>query len=326
MTDQPASQFCFDVFMPQNLGGLGARICCIFTTPNVRAEATCGRRPLSSNVRPQQQPMCSKRVTTTAGSGQGIAPWEPAPSTKRTRRSAGTELVAFNGRGARTSNVGGVRRALCKTFRFCTAERVQGQRGPPNARPYPAARHVWPPRGAKVGRESAQVRLQNFQRATQVSARGRGGRVPPEGDKSFYSVHTSRRARKLRSNPSLERRPHLAGRPSSNVRRRQNRPGSRSGAEPIPGCGKLRTSEATWVGGANMELTLDALQAEVLKLPAADRVRLLDVLLDSIDEDEEVEREWERVADERDAELESGAVSAVDGPTVLARLRAKYGA
>ena len=73
-----------------------------------------------------------------------------------------------------------------------------------------------------------------------------------------------------------------------------------------------------------MEMTLDALQAEVLKLPAADRARLLDVLLDSIDEDEEVEREWEQIADERDAELDSGAVSPVDGPTVLARLRAKH--
>ena len=73
-----------------------------------------------------------------------------------------------------------------------------------------------------------------------------------------------------------------------------------------------------------MEMTLDALQAEVLKLPAADRARLLDVLLDSIDEDEEVEREWEQIADARDAELDSGAVSPVDGPTVLARLRAKH--
>lgn len=75
-----------------------------------------------------------------------------------------------------------------------------------------------------------------------------------------------------------------------------------------------------------MELTLDTLQAEVLKLPAADRVRLLDVLLDSIDEDDEVERDWERVADERDAELESGTALPVDGPSVLARLRTKYGA
>ena len=75
-----------------------------------------------------------------------------------------------------------------------------------------------------------------------------------------------------------------------------------------------------------MELTLDALQAEVLKLSPADRARLLDVLLDSMDEDQEVERQWEQVADERDAELESGAVSPVDGPAVLARLRSKCGA
>ena len=73
-----------------------------------------------------------------------------------------------------------------------------------------------------------------------------------------------------------------------------------------------------------MEMTLDSLQAEVLKLSTADRARLLDVLLDSIDEDEEVEREWEQIADERDAELDSGMVSAVDGPSVLARLRAKH--
>jgi RNA polymerase-interacting CarD/CdnL/TRCF family regulator len=75
-----------------------------------------------------------------------------------------------------------------------------------------------------------------------------------------------------------------------------------------------------------MDMTIETLRAEIRKLSAADRARLLDSLLDIIDEDEEVEREWEQVADERDAELESGAVQAVDGPTVLARLRAKYGA
>jgi hypothetical protein len=73
-----------------------------------------------------------------------------------------------------------------------------------------------------------------------------------------------------------------------------------------------------------MELTLDTLEAEILKLSMADRARLLDTLLESIDPSEEVEREWERIADERDAELDSGKVEAVDGPTVLARLRAKY--
>jgi putative addiction module component (TIGR02574 family) len=73
-----------------------------------------------------------------------------------------------------------------------------------------------------------------------------------------------------------------------------------------------------------MELTLEVLQTEVMKLSAADRARLLDTLLDSMDQDKDTEREWEELADRRDAELESGAVEAVDGPTVLARLRAQF--
>jgi putative addiction module component (TIGR02574 family) len=73
-----------------------------------------------------------------------------------------------------------------------------------------------------------------------------------------------------------------------------------------------------------MELTLEVLQTEVMKLSAEDRARLLDTLLDSMDQDEDTEREWEELADRRDAELDSGAVQAVDGPTVLARLRAQF--
>lgn len=99
------------------------------------------------------------------------------------------------------------------------------------------------------------------------------------------------------------------------------RPSARA---PRSGCGKLRAFATHSLGADTMELTLDSLQAEVLKLSAADRTRLLDVLLDSIDQDEEVEREWEQIADERDAELDSGSVAAVDGPSVLARLRAKH--
>ncbi len=73
-----------------------------------------------------------------------------------------------------------------------------------------------------------------------------------------------------------------------------------------------------------MELTLEVLQTEVMKLSAEDRSRLLDTLLDSMDQDEDTEHEWEQLADRRDAELDSGAVEAVDGATVLARLRAKF--
>ena len=73
-----------------------------------------------------------------------------------------------------------------------------------------------------------------------------------------------------------------------------------------------------------MEPTLDTVQAEAMKLSSADRVRLLDALLDCVDQDDEIERAWEQVADQRDGELESGAAVAVDGPTVVARLRARF--
>lgn len=73
-----------------------------------------------------------------------------------------------------------------------------------------------------------------------------------------------------------------------------------------------------------MDLTVATLQAEVLKLSASDRAKLLDLLLDSIDQDEEVEREWQLLADERDAELDAGAAVAIPGPPMLARLRAKH--
>ena len=89
-------------------------------------------------------------------------------------------------------------------------------------------------------------------------------------------------------------------------------------------CGKLRASDAIHHSYRTMETTLDTLQAEVMKLSAADRARLLDALLDRVDQDEEVEKEWERVADRRDAELDSGAVVALDGPAVLAGLKAKF--
>ena len=89
-------------------------------------------------------------------------------------------------------------------------------------------------------------------------------------------------------------------------------------------CGKLWVPDAIHHPNRTMETTLDTLQAEVMKLSAADRSRLLDALLDKVDQDEEVEKEWEQIADRRDAELDSGAVIAVDGPTVLASLKAKF--
>ena len=72
-----------------------------------------------------------------------------------------------------------------------------------------------------------------------------------------------------------------------------------------------------------MSTTLDALEAEVLNLPLADRSRLLDRLIVSLDADRAVEEAWMQEAKRRDEEIESGAVQAIPGDLVLARLRAE---
>lgn len=72
-----------------------------------------------------------------------------------------------------------------------------------------------------------------------------------------------------------------------------------------------------------MSTTLEALEAEVLKLAPADRSHLLERLIASLDSDPEIEEAWEQEADRREAELESGSVAAVPGPEAVARLRAR---
>jgi len=68
---------------------------------------------------------------------------------------------------------------------------------------------------------------------------------------------------------------------------------------------------------------LEALEAEVLQLAPADRTRLFELLIASIDTDHELEQAWEREADRREAELESGAVVPVPGQQAVDRLRAR---
>jgi putative addiction module component (TIGR02574 family) len=68
---------------------------------------------------------------------------------------------------------------------------------------------------------------------------------------------------------------------------------------------------------------LEVLEAEVLQLAPVERSHLLERLIASLDSDPEVEAAWEREADRRESELESGSLSAVAGPEAIARLRAK---
>jgi putative addiction module component (TIGR02574 family) len=68
---------------------------------------------------------------------------------------------------------------------------------------------------------------------------------------------------------------------------------------------------------------LEILEAEVLQLAPADRSHLLERLIASLDADPEVEEAWEREADRREAELESGLIAAVPVEEAIALLRAK---
>ena len=68
---------------------------------------------------------------------------------------------------------------------------------------------------------------------------------------------------------------------------------------------------------------LEVLEAEVLQLAPVERSHLLERLIASLDSDPEVEEAWEREADRREAELESGLIAAVPGQEVIARLRAR---
>jgi hypothetical protein len=73
-----------------------------------------------------------------------------------------------------------------------------------------------------------------------------------------------------------------------------------------------------------MTTALETLQAEVLRLPPADRAKLLDRLIASLDVDAGVEAAWDELADQREQELASGAEAAVPVDVAIARLEARF--
>lgn len=72
-----------------------------------------------------------------------------------------------------------------------------------------------------------------------------------------------------------------------------------------------------------MTKQIEVLEAEVLKLVPAERARLLERLIASLDVDTEIEAAWEQEADRREATLVSGAAITVPGPEAIARLQAR---
>lgn len=73
-----------------------------------------------------------------------------------------------------------------------------------------------------------------------------------------------------------------------------------------------------------MTLTLETLQAEVLRLSPADRARLLDRLIASLDVDASAEAAWDKLADEREQELAVGVATGIPLDVVIARLEARF--
>lgn len=72
-----------------------------------------------------------------------------------------------------------------------------------------------------------------------------------------------------------------------------------------------------------MSLPIEALEAELLRLSSVERARLLDRVVASLDADRARDEAWDRLAAQRDAEIESGASVPVSGPEVVERIRSE---
>lgn len=70
--------------------------------------------------------------------------------------------------------------------------------------------------------------------------------------------------------------------------------------------------------------TVEALEAEALQLSAAERGRLIERLIASLDADPGVDDAWAAEVERRNAQIESGTVSLINGPDALARLKAEF--
>lgn len=69
---------------------------------------------------------------------------------------------------------------------------------------------------------------------------------------------------------------------------------------------------------------VEMLEAEALKLEPADRSRLAERLVASLDEDEEIEAAWEAVADTREVTVSGSSANVVPFEEAFARLEARF--
>jgi len=72
-------------------------------------------------------------------------------------------------------------------------------------------------------------------------------------------------------------------------------------------------------------MTTEQIEQELLKLPLAERARLAERLIASLDEDAEIEAAWISEVRKRDEELVSGAVEGIPLEDALTSIRTKFG-
>jgi putative addiction module component (TIGR02574 family) len=71
-----------------------------------------------------------------------------------------------------------------------------------------------------------------------------------------------------------------------------------------------------------MQTQFETLEAEALKLTVAERAKLAEHLIASLDEDSEIEEAWAAETDRRIAEIEAGTARLIPAAEAIARARA----
>ena len=74
-----------------------------------------------------------------------------------------------------------------------------------------------------------------------------------------------------------------------------------------------------------MSLPVEVLAHEVLRLPTAERTRLLEQVIDSLDSDRERDAAWTALAAQRDAQAQADPSVLAPAAEALARIRAEIG-
>jgi putative addiction module component (TIGR02574 family) len=73
-----------------------------------------------------------------------------------------------------------------------------------------------------------------------------------------------------------------------------------------------------------MQAQFETLEAEALKLSVAERAKLAEHLIASLNEDNEIEEAWAAETERRIAEIEAGTVRLIPAAEAIARARAKW--